>query len=102
MVSILIFVDNLAYLVYSNRGGMHMPWSYNRLWVMLIYKGIKRTHLIKLAGINAAALAKMGKNQTVSMDILGKLCEYFDCGIEDIVEYVPEGGEALPPTARSK
>ena len=79
-----------------------LAWSYNRLWVMLIYKGIKRTHLIKLAGINAAALAKMGKNQTVSMDILGKLCEYFDCGIEDIVEYVPEGGEALPPTARSK
>ena len=74
-----------------------MPWSYNRLWVMLIYKGMKRSQLIKLAGINAAALTKMGKNQTVSMNILGKLCEYFDCGIEDIVEYIPVDGEKAPP-----
>ena len=75
---------------------MFMAWSYNRLWVMLIYKGVKRTHLIELAGLNAAALAKMGKNETVSMDILGKLCEYFHCNIEDIVEYIPENGEAKP------
>ena len=79
-----------------------MPWSYNRLWVMLIYKGIKRTHLIKLAGINAAALAKMGKNQTVSMDILGKLCEYFDCGMTLLSMFPKAERRCRLPPGRNK
>ena len=76
---------------------MSMAWSYNRLWVMLIYKNIKRTQLVELAGLNAAAIARMGKGQTVTMDILGKLCEYFHCNVEDIVEYIPESGEQEGP-----
>ena len=71
-----------------------LAWSYNRLWVMLIYKGVKRSQLIELAGLNAASIAKMGKNQPVSLDVLGKLCAYFHCKIEDIVEYIPEGEQA--------
>ena len=70
-----------------------LAWSYNRLWVMLIYKGIKRSQLIELAGLNATSIAKMGKNQPVSLEVLGKLCGYFHCKIEDLVEYVPEDGE---------
>ena len=73
-----------------------MAWSYNRLWVMLIYKNLKRSQLIELAGLNASAIAKMGKNQPVSLEVMGKLCEYFHCNIEDIVEYIPENGEAKP------
>ena len=67
-----------------------MAWSYNRLWILLINRGIKRSQLISLAGLNSSALAKMGKNQPVTMDTLGKLCQYFNCNIEDIVEFVPE------------
>ena len=70
---------------------IEMAWSYNRLWIMLINRGIKRTQLLKLVGISTSALAKMGKNQTVTMDTLGKLCQYFNCNIEDIVEFIPEG-----------
>ena len=67
-----------------------MAWSYNRLWIMLINRGMKRTQLIKPAGLNTSVIAKMGKNQPVTMEALGKLCRYLHCNIEDIVEYIPE------------
>lgn len=67
-----------------------MSWSYNPLWIMLINKDLKRSELIKVAGLNSSAIAKMGRKESVSMDILEKLCRYFNCRIEDIVEYVPD------------
>ena len=67
-----------------------MSWSYNRLWIMLINKGMKRTDLLKTAGINSSTLAKMGKNLPVTMDALGKICQSLHCNIEDIVEYLPD------------
>ena len=57
---------------------------------MLIYKGMKKTVMMRGAGITSSALARMGKNETVTMETLGKLCEYFKCNIEDIVEYIPD------------
>lgn len=71
-----------------------MGWSYNRLWIMLINKGMKKTDLLSEAGLNSSALAKMGKNQPVAMDNLEKLCSYFNCRIEDILEYVPNNEES--------
>ena len=67
-----------------------MGWSYKRLWIMLINKGMKKTDLLSQAGLNSSALAKMGKNQPVAMDNLEKICKTFQCRIEDIVEYVPD------------
>ena len=67
-----------------------MGWSYKRLWILLINKNMKRTDLLKVAGLNSTALAKMGKDQPVTMDTLGKICRALDCKIEDVVEYVPE------------
>ena len=67
-----------------------MGWSYKRLWILLINKNMKRTDLLKVAGLNSTALATMGKDQPVTMDTLGKICLALDCRIEDIVEHVPE------------
>ena len=67
-----------------------MAWSYNRLWIMLINKNIKRTQLLKLAGISTTVLAKMGRNEPVNMVALGKLCQCLQCDVGDIVEYIPE------------
>lgn len=67
-----------------------MSWSYNRLWIMLIQRKMKRTDLIRLAGINSNALARMGKDKTVTMDALAKICKAMNCGIEDILEFVPD------------
>ena len=67
-----------------------MGWSYKKLWVLLIERGMKRTDLLHVAGINSNALAHMGKNEPVAMDALGKICKAMNCRIEDIVEYVSD------------
>jgi len=60
--------------------------SYNRLWKLLIDKGIKRTELKQLAGVSTNVIAKLGKNNPVSMETLAKICAALNCDISDIVE----------------
>ena len=67
-----------------------MAWSYDRLWIMLIQRKMKRTQLKETAHISSVALAKMGKNQPITMESLGKICTALDCRIEDIVEFIPD------------
>lgn len=67
-----------------------MAVSYNRLWKLLIDKGITKTEMRKRAGISTGVLAKMGKNETVSMDTLGKVTAALQCGLDDIVEITSE------------
>lgn len=67
-----------------------MSWSYKKLWILLLDRKMKKTDLLKAAGINSNALARMGKDQTVTMDALAKICKALDCNIQDIVEYVPD------------
>ena len=67
-----------------------MPVNYNKLWKMLIDKEISKTELTHLAGITTNAMAKLGKNEDVRVNILEKLCTTLDCKLDDIVEFVPE------------
>ena len=67
-----------------------MTVSYNRLWKLLIDKGITKTEMRKKAGISTSVLAKMGKNETVSMDTLGKITITLHCGVDDIVQFVAD------------
>lgn len=71
-----------------------MAWSYNGLWKLLIDKRLKKTDLVTLAGLNSKTLARLGKEETVSMEALGRLCTALDCRIEDIVEFVPDKSES--------
>lgn len=63
-----------------------MAVSYNKLWKLLIDKGMTKTEMRKRAGLSTNVLAKMGKNETVSMETLGKIAAVMDCGLDDIVE----------------
>ena len=63
-----------------------MAVSYNRLWKLLIDKGITKTEMRKQAGISTTVLAKRGKNETVSMDTLARIAAVMECGLDDIVE----------------
>ena len=63
-----------------------MKACYKKLWKLLIDKNLKRTDLKKLTGISSASLAKLGKDENVSMDVLQKLCMALNCDIGDIVE----------------
>lgn len=68
-----------------------MAVSYKRLWKLLIDKDMNKTQLRKKAGISTSALAKLGKNENVSTEILVKICQALDCDISDIVELTEEG-----------
>ncbi|WP_413377209.1 helix-turn-helix domain-containing protein [Alkalihalobacillus sp. 1P02AB] len=65
-----------------------MGFSYNKLWKLLIDKKMNKTALRDAIGITPSTLARLSKNQNVTMEVLGKICKELDCNIEDIVEYV--------------
>ena len=56
-----------------------MAISYNKLWKLLIDKGMTKTQMRLQADISTTTLAKLGKNETVSMDVLLKICKLLDC-----------------------
>ena len=61
---------------------------YNRLFKLMIDKGIKKTELAKMADISQTTLAKLSKNQYVSMDVLVRICDSLDCTFDEIIELV--------------
>ena len=67
---------------------MHI--SYNKLWKLLIDKGMNKQDLGKIANISPAYIAKLGKGANVTTDVLLKICEALECNLEDIIETVKE------------
>lgn len=63
-----------------------MQISYNKLWKLLIDRGMKKTDLKNATGISSSTISKMGKNEPVSMDSMLKVCKVLNCDIGDIVE----------------
>lgn len=61
--------------------------NYDKLWKMLIDKKMKRTDLIKEGKISSNVLARMGREEPVSLESIGKVCLILDCGIDDILEF---------------
>lgn len=70
-----------------------MPFNYNRLWKLLIDKGMNKTQLREAIGIGTATLAKLSANEKVSLDVIEKLCALFGCQPGDIMEYVEDKEE---------
>ena len=64
-----------------------MSISYNGLWKLLIDKNMKKVDLINNLGISSSTVAKMTKGETVSMNILEKICDELDCDFGDIIHY---------------
>ena len=65
-----------------------MSISYDKLWKMLIDKKINKTQLKDSAGISTNVVAKLGKNEAVSLESLEKICKLLECDIGDVVEFV--------------
>lgn len=65
-----------------------MPVSYNKLWKLLIDHGMNKSDLGKAAKMSPNTIARLGKNETVSLDILVRICEVLDCDIGDVVAVV--------------
>ena len=67
-----------------------MRMSYNRLWKLLIDKNMKKSDLRKIAGVSSSSLAKLSKGENVTVETLGKICAALNCGVDDIMEFIPE------------
>ena len=70
-----------------------MARSYNKLWKLMIDKKINKTQLCKAAGITTNAMAKLGRDESVPLETLEKICESLNCNIEDVVEIIPDQSE---------
>lgn len=66
--------------------------SYNKLWKLLIDKGLNKKELIKLSGVSSSSIAKMTKGQNVTTEVLCKICKVLDCNFGDIMDYISEEG----------
>lgn len=62
--------------------------SYNKLWKLLIDKGMNKKDLMKVTGISSSSIAKLTKGQNVTTDVLCKICEALNCDFKDIMEYI--------------
>ena len=67
-----------------------MKISYNKLWKLLIDKNMTKTDLRLQSDIATTTLAKLSKNEQVSMEILFRICETLVCKIDDIIEFIKE------------
>ena len=67
-----------------------MRISYNKLWKMLIDKNMKKNDLKEKARISSASLAKLGKGDNITTDVLLRICEAMNCHLDDIMETIDE------------
>ena len=68
--------------------------SYNKLWKLMIDKNINKTRLREEAGISSNAMSKLGRNESVRVDVLVKICNHLGCTMDDIMEIIPDSEEA--------
>ena len=67
-----------------------MAVSYNKLWKILIDRNMSKTQLIKDAKISTNAMAKLGNNEDVRVEVLVKICGVLECSMDDIMDIFPE------------
>ena len=65
---------------------MHI--TYKKLWKLLIDRDMKRQDLQKLAGVSASSIAKLGKCENVTTEVLIRICQALECDLNDIMELV--------------
>jgi len=71
-------------------GGAGMAASYLKLWKLLLDKKLKRVDLKTIAGISNNTLAKLGKDEYVSMESMDRICRALNCNIGDVMDIVHE------------
>ena len=72
----------------NSKGSDCMAANYNKLWKLLIDKGMKKKDLQAAAGISSGVITKLGKGEDVTTTVLAKICKALNCNIGDIMEFV--------------
>ena len=70
-----------------------MPISYNKLWKLMIDHNMNKTQLRMAAGLSTNVIAKLSKNDIVSMETLLRICKTFHCDVGDIVEVIEDSDQ---------
>ena len=65
-----------------------MAFSYKPLWKLLIDKEMTKKQLMQAAQISKSTLDKMGRGEQVSMSIIDRICNHFDCNVEDVISHI--------------
>lgn len=73
-----------------------MRFSYNKLFKLLIDRGINKKTLREMSGISATSVAKLGKGGNVNTDVLLRICGALKCDVGDIMEFIPEPEQEKP------
>jgi DNA-binding Xre family transcriptional regulator len=74
-------------------GGHLMGLSYNKLWKLLIDRGLNKTDLHEITGIGQSTIVKLSKGENVNTEVLARICKALCCKLEEIVEYQEEPKE---------
>lgn len=69
---------------------MDMAVTYKKLWHMLLDRDMKKKDLQAAANLSSYAMNKLSRNETVTTDILAKICRSLNCTVNDIMEILPE------------
>ena len=69
-----------------------MAISFNKLFKLLIDRRIKKTELAALAGFSGNTLAKLSKNEYVSLEVIVKICKVLNVKVDDIMDILPDEG----------
>ena len=74
-----------------------MAVSYKKLWKLLIDKDMKKKDLREKANLSPSLVAKLGKNENMTTDVLVRICTALNCDISDIMEIVPDDKNDMIP-----
>lgn len=66
-----------------------MAVSYKKLWHILLDRDMKKKELAELAGLSPYTIKKMGRDEAVSTEVVGKICRALECNLDDVVENIP-------------
>lgn len=70
-----------------------MTVSYKKLWKLLIDRDMMKKDLREKAGLTTNVIAKLGKNENVSTEVLCKICDALNCEVDDIVDFISDSEE---------
>ena len=72
-----------------------MKTDYKKLWKLLIDKEMSKSDLRRATGMSTTSLAKLGRGETLSMEVLKRICQVLECNIGDIMDILPDGRDEL-------
>lgn len=69
-----------------------MAFSYKPLWKLLIDKDMSKKDLIAATGVSKSTIDKMGRGELVSLDVIDRICDYFNCDVQDVMAHLMKNG----------